>query len=173
LIWGSTNDDFGSSWLTATDLDRDGDTDFLYSNGDGFDYATGGGRPWHGVQLIENTGGFAFTVRRIAEFSGASSPQPVDLDGDGDLDVVVVSAYNDWDNPSSQSLVWLENTGNLSFAVRPIASSPTHLISVGVADFNGDGRDELVTGGLHMNRPFDRLSRVTLWNHGQAAATSR
>jgi hypothetical protein len=30
-----------------------------------------------------------------------------------------------------------------------------------------------VTGGLHMNRPFDRLSRVTLWNHGQAAATSR
>ncbi len=173
LIWGSTNDDFGSSWLTATDLDRDGDIDFLYSNGDGFDYATGGGRPWHGVQWIENNGGLVFTVRRIAEFSGASSPQPVDLDGDGDLDVAVVSAYNDWDNPSAQSLVWLENTGNMTFALRPIAGSPTHLISVGAADFTGDGRDELVTGGLHMNRPFDRLSRITLWNHGQAAATSR
>ena len=173
LIWGSTNDDFGSSWLTATDLDRDGDTDFLYSNGDGFDYATGGGRPWHGVQLIENNGGLSFNVRRIADFSGASSPQPADLDGDGDLDIVVVSAYNDWDNPSAQSLVWLENSGNLSFTLRPIAASPTHLISVGAADFNGDGRDELVTGGLHMNRPFDRLSRVTLWNHGQAGASPR
>ncbi len=173
LIWGSTNDDFGSSWLTATDLDRDGDIDFLYSNGDGFDYATGGGRPWHGVQWIENNGGLVFTRRRIAEFSGASSPQPVDLDGDGDLDVAVVSAYNDWDNPSAHSLVWLENTGNMSFTLRPIATSPTHLISVGAGDFSGDGRDELVTGGLHMNRPFDRLSRVTLWNHGQAAASPR
>ena len=172
LIWGSTNDDFGSSWLTATDLDRDGDVDFLYSNGDGFDYATGGGRPWHGVQWIENNGGLVFTVRRIAEFSGASSPQPVDLDGDGDLDVAVVSAYNDWDNPSAASLVWLENS-NMSFTLRPIATSPTHLISVGAADFSGEGRLELVTGGLHMNRPFDRLSRVTLWKHGHAAASPR
>ena len=56
LIWGSTNDDFGSSWLTSADLDKDGDLDFVYSNGDGFDYAAGGGRPWHGVQWLENRG---------------------------------------------------------------------------------------------------------------------
>ena len=62
LIWGSTNDDFGSSWLTAVDLDKDGDVDFLYSNGDAFDYAPPSGRPWHGVQWLENTG--AAQVRR-------------------------------------------------------------------------------------------------------------
>ena len=67
LIWGSTNDDFGSSWLTAADLDRDGDIDFLYSNGDGFDYSAGGGRPWHGVQWIENRGGLTFDLHRIAD----------------------------------------------------------------------------------------------------------
>ena len=54
-----------------------------------------------------------------------------------------------------------------------LANAPTHLITLGAGDFTGDGRADLVTGGLHMNRPFDRLSRVTLWNHGQAAATSR
>ena len=130
LIWGSTNDDFGSSWLTAVDLDKDGDVDFLYSNGDAFDYAPPSGRPWHGVQWLENTGALNFTFHRLADFSGASSPQPADLDGDGDLDVVVVSAYNAWDDPSAQSLVWLENDGRMRFAMHDVAS---------VADAPGDG----------------------------------
>ena len=171
LIWGSTNDDFGSSWLTATDLDQDGDVDFLYSNGDGFDYATGGGRPWHGVQWIENQGQLRFDVHRLADFSGAASPQAADLDGDGDLDIAVVSAYNDWDDPASQSLVWLENDGRQGFTLRPIAGAPTHLITLAVSDVSGDGRIELVTGGLHMNRPFDRLSRITLWRHAPTPAS--
>jgi len=163
LIWGSTNDDFGSSWLAATDLDRDGDLDFIYSNGDAFDYATGGGRPWHGLQWIENRGDLAFDLHRIAEIPGAMSPRAADLDGDGDIDVAVVSAYNNWDNPSAQSLVWLENNGQEEFTLHGLASSPTHLITLGVADFTGDGRAELVTGGLHASRPYDRLSRITLW----------
>jgi hypothetical protein len=171
LIWGSTNDDFGSSWLTAADLDQDGDVDFLYSNGDGFDYATGGGRPWHGVQWIENQGQLRFDVHRLADFSGAASPQAADLDGDGDLDIAVVSAYNDWDDAASQSLVWLENDGRQGFTLRPIAGAPTHLITLAVSDVSGGGRMELVTGGLHMNRPFDRLSRITLWRHAPTTAS--
>jgi hypothetical protein len=171
LIWGSTNDDFGSSWLSAADLDHDGDIDFLYSNGDGFDYATGGGRPWHGVQWIENRGSLTFDLHRIAELSGASSPQATDLDGDGDLDVAVVSAYNNWDNQAAHSLVWLENDGRMTFALRPLANTPTHLITLGTADLTGDGRADLVTGGLHMNRPFDRMSRVTLWRHDGPSAS--
>jgi hypothetical protein len=50
LLWGSTNADFGSSWITLVDLDRDGDPDVLYSNGDAFDYAPDNSRPWHGVR---------------------------------------------------------------------------------------------------------------------------
>ena len=167
LVWGSTNDDFGSSWLAAVDLDRDRDIDFLYSNGDGFDYATGGGRPWHGVHWIENRGSLVFDVHRIADFSGASSPQAADLDADGDLDIAVVSAYNDWNSQAAQSLVWLENAGDMTFTLRPLANAPTHLITLGAADLTGDGRTDLVTGGLHLNRPFDRMSRVTLWRYDQ------
>jgi VCBS repeat protein len=163
LIWGSTNDDFGSSWLTASDLDKDGDIDFLYSNGDAFDYAPPSGRPWHGVQWLENTGALNFTFHRLADFSGASSPQPVDLDGDGDLDVVVVSAYNAWDDPAAQSLVWLENDGRMRFAMHDIASSPTHLVTVAAGDITGDGLPDLATGGMHISRPYDRMSRITMW----------
>jgi len=170
LIWGSTNDDFGSSWLTAVDLDQDGDVDFLYSNGDAFDYAPPSGRPWHGVQWLENTGALSFVYHRLADFSGASSPQAADLDGDGDLDVVVVSAYNAWDDPAAQSLVWLENDGRMRFAMHDAASSPTHLVTVGAGDLDGDGRPDLVTGGMHISRPYDRMSRITLWANGFAGA---
>jgi hypothetical protein len=163
LIWGSTNDDFGSSWLAATDLDKDGDVDFIYSNGDAFDYSTGGGRPWHGIQWIENRGSLTFDFHRIADIPGAMSPRAADLDNDGDIDLAVVSAYNDWDNPSAQSLVWLENDGRQGFALHALASAPTHLITMGIGDFDGSGRPDLVTGGMHTSRPYDRLSRVTLW----------
>ena len=62
MIWGSTNPDFGSSWISVVDLDRDGDLDILYSNGDAFDYAPANSRPWHGVQWLENTGNAAVRV---------------------------------------------------------------------------------------------------------------
>jgi hypothetical protein len=166
-VWGSSNADFGSSWLGATDLDRDGDADLLYSNGDAFDYAPANSRPWHGVQWLENSGSGRFVFHRIGELSGASSPQPVDLDADGDLDVVVVSAYNAWNDPSALSLVWLENNGRQQFARHAIAQAPTHLITVAAGDVDGDGTADLVTGGMHISTPYDRLSRVLLWtNHG-------
>ena len=165
-IFGASNEDFGSSWITVVDLDRDGDADVLYSNGDAFDYAPPKGRGWNGVQWLENTGGVSFRFHRIADVPGASSPQAADLDGDGDLDIAVVSAYNDWAKPEAQSLVWFQNDGGMRFTLREIASTPTHLITLAIGDLNGDKRPDLITGGMHMSWPFDRLSRVMVWTNG-------
>ena len=164
LLWGTTNPDFGSSWITVVDFDQDGDPDILLSNGDAFDYAPANSRPWHGVHWLENRGDLEFEIHRIADLSGASSPQAADLDDDGDLDVVVVSAYNRWDDEQSQSLVWLENNGRMQFTLHRIARSPTHLITVAVGDLDGNGTPEFVTGGMHITGPFDRMSRVTVWS---------
>jgi hypothetical protein len=169
-IFGASNEDFGSSWISLADLDGDGDPDVVYSNGDAFDYATTGGRSWNGVQWLENTGGVAFTYHRIADIAGASSPQAADLDGDGDLDIAVVSAYNNWADPAAQSLVWLENDGRARFTLRDVAGSPTHLVTLAAGDLTGDGRPDLVTGGMHMSWPYDRLSRLTLWTNQWSAA---
>jgi hypothetical protein len=165
MIWGSTNADFGSSWISLVDLDRDGDLDILYSNGDAFDYAPANSRPWHGVQWLENKGNLQFDFHRIADLPGASSPQAADLDGDGDIDVVLVSAYNNWSDPGALSLVWLENNGRMQFALHAIASSPTQLITLALGDVDGDGRLDLVTGGMYVSRPYDRMSRITLWKN--------
>jgi hypothetical protein len=165
LLWGSTNADFGSSWITIVDFDRDGDPDILYCNGDAFDYAPANSRPWHGVQWLENRGNLRFELHRIADLSGASSAQAADLDGDGDLDVAVVSAYNNWDDKTSPSLVWLENNGQQQFTMHDIASSPTHLITLAIGDLDGNGTPDLVTGGMHIGPPYDRMSRVTVWSN--------
>jgi hypothetical protein len=162
-IFGASNEDFGSSWITLVDLDKDRDVDVLYSNGDAFDYAPPKGRGWNGVQWLENTGSVSFRYHRIADLAGASSPRAADMDDDGDLDVVVVSAYNDWSKPEAQSLVWFENLGSMQFMMRDIASSPTHLVTLAVGDLTGDGRPDLVTGGMHMSGPYTRMSRVTVW----------
>jgi len=163
MLWGSTNPDFGSSWITIVDLDRDGDPDILYANGDAFEYAPPNSRPWQGIQWLENTGNFRFTFRRIIDLQGATSPQAADLDGDGDLDVVIVTSNNDWDNPKAPSLLWLENDGHQKFTMHPIASSPTHLLTVAVGDLDGDGKPDAVTGGMHISRPYDRIGRITAW----------
>ena len=82
VVYGSTNEDFGSSGISLCDLNRDGRLDILYTNGDGFDYAEPGARPWHGVQWLENLGEGNFRYHRIGNLPGAYSPVGVDLDGE-------------------------------------------------------------------------------------------
>ena len=48
--------------------------------------------------------------------------EAADLDGDGDLDVLLVTANNDWDNPRAASLLWLENDGTMRFTLHDIAT---------------------------------------------------
>jgi hypothetical protein len=171
LIWGSSNEDFGSSGIYMTDLDKDGDDDILYTNGDAFDYIPPTGRPWHGVQWLENKGNLNFEFHRICKFIGAYNARPVDIDNDGDLDIFCVSGFNLWDYPESQSFIWLENTGDMQYTIHDIANSPTHLITLEQGDFNKDGLIDFVTGGMHAYAPFDRMGRVTMWiNNGKLPA---
>ena len=163
MLWGSTNPDFGSSWLSLADLDRDGDPDLLYANGDAFEYAPPNSRPWQGIQWLENRGSLTFEFHRIVDFQGGTSPEAADLDGDGDLDVLFVASNSDWDNPKSPSLVWLENDGRMRFTMHGIGTAPTHLQTVAIGDLNGTGGPDAVTGGMHISRPYDRIGRITAW----------
>ncbi len=167
-IWGSGNQDYGSSGISMTDADLDGDQDILYTNGDAFDYIPPQGRPWHGVQWLENKGNLNFEFHRICNFTGATNVRPADIDGDKDVDLFVVSAFNLWDKPDAYSFIWLENTGNMTFIKHEIARSPTHLLTCEPGDFNNDGLIDVVTGGMHTYPPYDRTGRITLWtNNGK------
>ena len=165
-IYGSTNEDYGSSGLSISDLDGDGDHDVLYTNGDGFDYATPGSRPWHGVQWLENKGDLQFQFHRLGTMKGAYSPISTDIDNDGDNDIVVVSCFNEWQNPKAISLMVFENDGQQNFVSRILAHKPTHLVVVKAADMDGDGQIELITGSFHAYPPYENMNRVILWDRG-------
>ena len=172
LLWGSNNEDFGSSGISMADLNKDGNMDILYTNGDAFDYVPPVPRPWHGVQWLENKGNITFEYHRICNFAGAFSARAADIDHDNDMDIFAVSGFNLWDKPESESLIWLENIGGMQFKKHPAAYSPTHLLTLELGDFNNDGNMDMVTGGMHVYPPFDRMGRVTLWmNNGTLANT--
>jgi hypothetical protein len=165
MVYGSTNEDFGSSGISLVDLDQDGDLDVLYTNGDAFDYIPPGPRPWHGVQWLENKGMLKFEYHRIGDFPGAYSARAVDVDRDGDLDIVVVSCFNKWDDPKAQSMIWFENNGHMGFIQHDLASNPTHLLVLDDADMDNDGWVDLVSGGFYAYPPYDRMSRILLWRN--------
>jgi hypothetical protein len=165
-VWGSTNEDYGCSGLTVADLNRDGRTDIVFTNGDGFGpAATPGPRPWHGVQWLENTAEGNFRYHRIGALPGAYGPVVVDLDQDGALDVVTSAAYADWNNQNRNvvSLQWFRNDGRMGFEPVALARTPKDLISVAAGDFDGTGRPALATGGFYIYPPYDAMSRITLW----------
>ena len=163
LIFRTVNFDIGSAGLVQTDLDGDGDVDLLLPVGDNFEDAHAAPQPYHGCLWFENLGGWEFKQRRIAHFGGTYAAAAGDVDGDGDQDVVLVSMANDWDHRENPSLVWLENDGRQNFRTWQIASDPIHLVTVACGDLNGDGRADIVAGGLHAREPFDRLGRITAW----------
>lgn len=165
LLFGSSNQDYGSSGIALYDLDLDGDEDILYTNGDAFDYIPPQGRPWHGVQWLENKGGLKFEFHRICNFTGATNVRAADIDNDKDIDLFAVSAFNIWDNPESNSFIWLENSGNMQFIKHEITKDPTHLLTCEPGDFNNDGRIDVITGGMHTYPPYDRMSRIMLWTN--------
>jgi len=166
LVWGSTNEDYGSSGIRLADLNQDGALDVALTNGDAFDYLPPRPRPWHSVQWLENRGGFKFEHHTIARFLGASGAVAADFDGDGDLDVAAVTCYNFWERPDAQSIAWFENDGKMNFTEHPISTTPTHLISLEAADMNKDGKPDLVTVRMNVYQPFNKEGRVVLWlNH--------
>lgn len=162
-LWFTINFDIGSAGLVADDLDQDGDVDLLLPVGDNLEIAHCFPQPYHGCLWFENSGSWNFTMHRISNFGATYAAAVADLDGDGDRDVALVSMINNWDDPRSGSVIWLENDGRQQFTPWQIDSTPTHRVTVAAGDLDGDGRADLVSGGLHLTGPFDRIGGVTVW----------
>jgi hypothetical protein len=162
-LWYTVNFDLGSAGLVAGDLDRDGDTDLVLPVGDNLEDMNSFPQPYHGCYWFENMGGWDFVPHRIADLGGTYAAALGDLDGDADTDVALVSMFNNWDERRNASVVWLENDGRQQFRTWQIDSAPTHRVTVAIGDLDGDGRNDIITGGLHVVGPFDRMGRLSAW----------
>lgn len=149
---------FGATSLTVVDLDRDGDDDLLFTNGDAFDTQTDP-KPYHGIQWLENRGKLQFAAHDVGRYYGAVNAKAADMDGDGDLDIVASSWVNYWDDPKRNALIWYENTGGQKFTPYPISQNLRGLVPLVVEDFSGDGRADILTGSFRMDLLHQALKR--------------
>lgn len=159
---------WGMSSLTLTDMDGDGDTDLIVTNGDALDQSPSP-KPYHGVAWLENEGEMRFGHRPIGAAAGAYCAAPADFDQDGDVDVVVSSMMNDWSDLSNQALTLFVNDGAQGFEARPLSHSPAWQVSCVAVDLNADGRPDVVSAGMYVMPPFARVGRLTAFvNEGKA-----
>ena len=120
----------------ATDIDRDGDMDIIFSSFNDNKLA------W-----LENSGqrpNPTFTLRIITTTAyGAHYVYAADIDGDGDTDILSAS-HND------NTVAWYENGGqssNPTFTKRVITTAATQTNEVYAADIDGDGDIDVMSSG--------------------------
>lgn len=158
---------FGSTGMRMADMDRDGDLDILFSNGDAFDTQMDP-KPYHGVQWLENSGNLVFKFRDVGRSYGVASAVAGDIDGDGDMDVVASSFINYWEDKNRKSLVWFENDGHQNFQQHNFVSPPPGIVSFEVGDFTGDGKLDILAGVCR----FDIL-KILMSNDAKAIAEAK
>ena len=69
-VHAAPHPDWGSSGIQVVDLDKDGDSDVLMTNGDTFDDNLV--KPYQGIHWLENRGTFPFTAHTLATMAGCS-----------------------------------------------------------------------------------------------------
>ena len=93
-LYNATDYWYGMSGLHLRDLDSDGDTDIVFTNGDTFDFDIPEGidpNELHGVAWLENDGTANFTYHDLIRTWGVYDTVMVDWDSDGDQDMLVIS----------------------------------------------------------------------------------
>jgi hypothetical protein len=168
VLFKATNTYYGMSGLELVDLDLDGDMDILFTNGDTLDWDIPTGmdpNTIHGLAWLENDGTGAFTHHDLLRHWGAYAAKAKDVDSDGDLDILLIAFQLETLFPGvrTQSMVWLENQGDEEFREHFIDAAPKNLITIELADIDGDGSAEFLIGSHNPGGTNEgyRIARVS------------
>lgn len=164
VIYAAPHPNWGSSGIELVDLDKDGDIDVLLTHGDTFD--DGMVKPYHGIQWLENRGGYPFVARTLAPMPGVHRARAADVDGDGDFDVVasaLLAGGANVDETALPALIWLEQTTPGTFVRHTIAMGFPRHATLDIGDIDGDGDIDIVTGNFSIDKPV--AGWVDVWTN--------
>lgn len=166
VIYAAPHPNWGSSGLVLADIDGDGDLDALLAHGDTFDDEIV--KPYHGIQLLENTGGYPWRAHTLAQMPGVHGIKAADMDRDGDLDVVagaLLAGGSDVDERTLPALVWLEQTTARTFVRHTIATGFPRHAALDAGDIDGDGDVDIVAGHFTLLKE-KTAAWVEVWVNG-------
>ncbi|HEX9652750.1 MAG TPA: VCBS repeat-containing protein, partial [bacterium] len=144
----------GGFWLSAVDVDDDGDKDLLVATLNS------------GIKWYRNNGGSFSKVNIESNFPDSWSIHGADLDGDEDVDIVACSGGSeDWTGPSE--VAWWENNGSENFTKHTVDDESSHPHAVYAADLDDDGDNDIAIAAWH----DDQI--VWLENNGTGNFTRR
>ena len=156
----------GSSYFEMDDFNGDGHPDILYTSGDNADYSTIY-KPYHGVYIYLNDGKGNFKKAWFYHINGAYCAKARDFDKDGDLDIASISFFADYRHRPQEGFVYFQNDGNLSFTpYHHPAADNGRWISMDVADWTGNGYDDIVLGNFSVGPTKVAQSLQNKWTHG-------
>ena len=156
---------YGSSGIQLVDMDKDGDLDVLYTNGDTLDshYL----KPYHGVHWLENEGKFPFKHHVLTNLPGAMRAVAGDLDNDGDLDIAAVayippSLLGEDSNGSFDSLIWLEQLDDQKFERHRLERSSRGFMALELGDFDGNSKLDIALGHFSKGTKSEK-EWISIW----------
>jgi hypothetical protein len=167
-IYTAPHPAYGSSGIQLVDLNGDGKLDVLYTNGDTLDppYLL---KPYHGIQWLENRGGFPFVHHPIAPMYGVMRAVAADVKGDGRQHIIAVSLlpaefFSPRRDLGLESVVLLEQVRPGEFVSHPLETGTCDHFTCAVGDWSGDGQVHLVTGTFAPQPQRPAAEAVVLWN---------
>ena len=137
---------YGHTYFEVADFNKDGQLDFIVTNGDNGEYASPLKR-YHGIRIYLNRGQGKFEESYFYPLNGAFKAVARDFDGDGDLDIAAISFFPDYTQNPRESFVYLENLGGMKFEASTFRECITgRWLTLDAADLDGDGAEDLVLG---------------------------
>jgi hypothetical protein len=169
-VWTAAHPAYGSSGIQLVDLNGDGKPDVLYTNGDSLDapYLL---RPYHGVQWLENHGGFPFEHHHLTSMYGVMRAVAADFTGQGHKDIFAVSFLAAERFPQRKelqldSVILLVQTGLGEYLRHSLETVDCDHFTCAAGDIYGDGTVHLVTGSFGLTEGSPVNQAVTIWENG-------